>query len=189
MHVAAEDAILDIVELATRIQKGTPLPADEAVTGANPYYAEAFEYQVNCQRCVQAYELRRRGYDVIAKPKPKVNDVINWGSECFIPPGQSAYSAFTMRQTEAAIKRELTAAPDGARYTIYIKWKGRNNGAHVFIAEKVNGKVHYFDPQTGEMDVSGYFNMGSRGHFGYFRMDDRKLTERIDVISATVEVK
>lgn len=179
----------DIVEKAIGSKQSVPIDIADAIKGANPNYSAGYGYRVNCQRCVQAYELRRRGYDVIAKPKPSANNIIAWGSECFIPSGQSAYSAFTMRQTEAAIKRELATMPDGARYTIYVKWKGRNSGAHVFIAEKKAGIVQYLDPQSGNLDASGYFAQGRPGMFGFFRMDDKVLTTDEAIIKATVEVK
>lgn len=41
---------------------------DENVAATNPRWKEGDEYQVNCQRCVQALELRDRGYDVEAGP-------------------------------------------------------------------------------------------------------------------------
>ena len=59
----------------------------------------------------------------------------------------------------------------------------------VFIAEKSGGVVHYMDPQTGNMDASGYFARGSKGRFGFFRMDDKALTTDQAIIAATVEVK
>ena len=110
------------------------------------------------------------------------------GSECFADAAGRSVS-YTFNQTEAAVKRELAAAPDGARYGIYIKWKGRPPAAHVFIAEKSGGVVHYMDPQTGNMDASGYFARGSKGRFGFFRMDDKALTTDQAIIAATVEVK
>lgn len=180
---------MDIVEKAIGVKQDTPIAIADAVTGANPNYSAGYEYRVNCQRCVQAYEFRRRSYDVIAKPKPKVNNIVDWGSECFIPSGQSSYRAFTMQQTAAAVKRELAAAPDGARYTIYVQWKGRNSGAHVFVAEKNAGTIQYLDPQPGKLDASGYFAQGRPGKFGFFRMDDKALTTDEAIIKATVEVK
>jgi len=184
-------AILDVVEAAVGAPKGVPLNMADAIKGANPNFSAGGAYHVNCQRCVQTYELRRRGYDVIAKPKPSTGNTVNWGSECFIQPGQYAASwqAFTLNQTEAAVKREMAAAPEGARYAIYIRWKGRGAGAHVFIAEKSGGVVHYMDPQTGGLNASNYFSHGSRGKFGFFRMDDKTLTTDQSIIAATVEVK
>lgn len=161
---------------------------DDCYSTANPKYRTGKEYQINCQRCVQAYEFRRRGYDVTAGPKISTNSSINWGSECFIPAGDSAYDAFTMNQTESEVKKELSNAPDGARYTIYVRWKGRYSGAHVFIAEKISGALRYVDPQTGNSDASGYFAQGRRGEFGFFRMDDKTITSDENLIKATLEV-
>ena len=192
LTAATATAILDIVEQATGAKKGTSMAIQDAVKGANPNYSRGSAYGVNCQRCVQAYEFRRRGYDVVAKPKPSTNNIISWGSECFIQPGayQYSYQAYALNQTEAAVKKALANAPDGSRFSIYIKWKRTYGGsAHVFIAEKTGGVVHYLDPQTGNMDASDYFTRGSKGCFGYFRLDDKALTTDPNVISATVEVK
>ena len=183
--------IMDVVEKAVGAHKGVSLDAAGAISGANPNYSAGGAYRINCQRCVQTYEFRRRGYDVIAKPMPSSGNTVSWGSECFIQPGQyqASYQAFTLGQTEAAVKKELAAAPDGARYAIYVKWKGRGSSAHVFIAEKSNGNIQYMDPQTGNMDASSYFSNGTRGRFGFFRMDDKALTTDENTIAATVEVK
>ena len=192
LTAATATAILDIVEQATGAKKGTSMAIQDAVKGANPNYSRGSAYGVNCQRCVQAYEFRRRGYDVVAKPKPSTNNSISWGSECFIQPGayQYSYQAYALNQTEAAVKKALANAPDGSRFSIYIKWKRTYGGsAHVFIAEKTGGVVHYLDPQTGNMDASDYFTRGSKGCFGYFRLDDKTLTTDPNIISATVEVK
>ena len=192
LTVATATAILDIVEQATGAKKGTSMAIQDAVKGANPNYSRGSAYGVNCQRCVQAYEFRRRGYDVVAKPRPSTNNIISWGSECFIQPGayQYSYQAYALNQTEAAVKKALANAPDGSRFSIYIKWKRTYGGsAHVFIAEKTGGVVHYLDPQTGNMDASDYFTRGSKGCFGYFRLDDKALTTDPNIISATVEVK
>ena len=192
LTAATATAILDIVEQATGAKKGTSMAILDAVKGANPNYSRGSAYGVNCQRCVQAYEFRRRGYDVVAKPKPSTNNIISWGSECFIQPGayQYSYQAYALNQTEAAVKKALANAPDGSRFSIYIKWKRTYGGsAHVFIAEKTGGVVHYLDPQTGNMDASDYFTRGSKGCFGYFRLDDKALTTDPNIISATVEVK
>lgn len=188
----AATAILDLVEQATGAKLGAPMDIQDAVTGANPNYKPRTPYSVNCQRCVQAYEFRRCGYDVIAKPKPSTNNIITWGSECFIQPGAYQYSwqAFTLNQTEAAVKKTLANAPDGSRFAIYVKWQRKYGGsAHVFIAEKTGGVVRYLDPQVASMDASDYFSKGSKGRFGYFRMDDKQLTTDANIISATVEVK
>lgn len=179
---------LDTVESALGIRKQAEFDIDDAID-ANPNYSSDRSYQINCQRCVQAYELRRRGYDVEAMPRPGKNNKITWGSECFIKPGTDALSAFTMDLTEAAIKKELNNASIGSRYVIYCKWKGRNSGAHVFMAEKTSSGVRYVDPQPGRKDVSSYFGDARKGQFGFFRVDDKPLTTDDSIIQATVRKK
>ena len=178
-----------VMQNAVGVKRGKAIPINEAATGANPHYNDGWSYHINCQRCVQAYELRRRGYNVTAMPKPQSGNTVFWGSECFNGFGASQFDAmraYTHNQTEAAVKKELASAPDGARYSIYIRWK-RSHSAHVFIAEKQNGIIRYIDPQDGTMDASGYFANGSRGKFGFFRMDDKPLTTDESIIKTTVE--
>ena len=153
----------------------------------NPNFSTGqWGYTQNCQRCVQAYEFRRRGYDVVAAERPIKNNKIIWGCECFTDVNGNP-AKFIFGQTESMVKKVLNSAPDGSRYTIYVKWKGRSTGAHVFVAEKENGVVRYIDPQNGSMDASGYFERGSAGRFGYFRMDDKQLTTDKTIINATME--
>lgn len=52
-------------------KKGKSIDMTKAYKDANPNYDRTqtyAEYTMNCQRCVVAYELRRRGYDVTAQP-------------------------------------------------------------------------------------------------------------------------
>ena len=176
----------DVVEDAIGVRKSASISVTDAISGANPGYSKGGAYRVNCQRCVQAYEFRRRGYDVVAKPKPQVkDDIITWGSECFAGQNNDIVE-YTFSQTTAQVKHEIEKSPDGARYGIYVKWRGVNS-AHVFVAEKVNGVVRYLDPQSGKLDASDYFSRGSAGRFGYFRMDDKQLTTDAQIISATME--
>ncbi len=84
--------------------------------------------------------------------------------------------------------KELKDAPNGARYSIYVVWLEEYGGsAHVFIAEKENGFVRYVDPQVGSDDVRSYFEMANDGKFGFLRMDNKKLTDDIDIVKQTME--
>ena len=157
---------------------------EDDVKSANPNFATGEPYQINCQRCVQVYELRRRGYAVVAKPRDKTrtDDPIYLGLKCFATPkpGQSfkdaAVAMLKFPLNKSDIRRELKTAPDDSRYVVYCKWTGRNNGAHVFIATKENGKVKYIDPQSGEMNVERYLKTARQGLFGICRIDDKPLT-------------
>ena len=185
----ADGGIIKLENIFKRIAKNHTINDDIGISEkptCNPKFMDGLEYQVNCQRCVQVYEFRRRGYDVIAKPKPKTNNRVVWGSECFTDLSGSPAS-YAFNQKAAQVKKEIENAPDGARYGIYVKWKGRKSGAHVFVAEKENGVVRYLDPQAGRNDVSEYFRIGSPGKFGYLRMDDKKITDNQDIIRETME--
>ena len=135
--------------------QGTPLSITDALKGANPRFAKGTQYAVNCQRCVQAYELRRRGYNVEALPKPKKKNTIAWGNECFVDSSGNT-PKFTFNQREKGIRSVLANAPDGSRYIIYVSWKNSTT-AHVFIAEKENGAIKFVDPQTNNNNVEHFF--------------------------------
>lgn len=164
--------------------QSTPLNIADALKGANPKFARGTQYAVNCQRCVQTYELRRRGYDVEALPKPKKNNTIVWGNECFVDSSGNTPS-FTFNQREKDIRSVLANAPDGSRHIIYIAWKN-SRSAHVFIAEKENGIIRFVDPQTNKDNVEDYFSRGKEGKFGILRVDDKDITTDSSKIKATV---
>ena len=168
---------------------------EDDIKRTNPNFATGEPYRINCQRCVQAYELRQRGYAVVAKPKDKTrtDDPVCWGLECFAQPqhGQSAKDAaaamykFPLNQSD--IRRELKAAPDGSRYVVFCVWKGRKAGSHVFIAAKEGGKAKYIDPQSGDIDVERYLKNARPGNFGICRIDDKPLTSDDNILGETAE--
>lgn len=164
--------------------QSTPLSIADALKGANPKFARGTQYAVNCQRCVQTYELRRRGYDVEALPKPKKNNTIVWGNECFVDSSGNTPS-FTFNQREKDIRSVLANAPEGSRHIIYTTWKNSRK-AHVFIAEKENGIIRFVDPQTNKNNVEDYFSRGKEGRFGILRVDDKDITTDASKIKATV---
>lgn len=171
-------------KLPTLGVQGKTFSIEDSLKWANPKYVSGTQYGVNCQRCVQAYELRRRGYDVEALPKPKKNNTINWGNECFVDSSGNTPS-FTFNQSEKAIRNALANAPDGSRHIIYTAWKN-SKSAHVFIAEKENGIIRYIDPQSNMDDVEYYFSLAKKNKFGILRVDDKDITTDISKLSATV---
>lgn len=178
----------DTIEEALKIQQYQPLSIEKSLEGTNPNYGKSWGYENNCQRCVQVYEMRRRGYNVEALPKRKRNNNIVWGSESFGNYGmkqRSFNSGYTFNQTKDQLFNELAQAPDGARYSVYIKWKN-SSSSHVFVAEKVKDVVKYIDPQSGNNDVSEFFNRGADGRYGFFRMDDKDITKDETIIKETM---
>lgn len=149
------------------------------IKSANPHYSEGNEYRVNCQRCVPTYEMRRRGYDVVAKPNNA------WGKGDYL--SHNSNKAFEKADVHWAlpgtgkreIERLLKELGDGARAEVGVSWKGANSG-HVFVAENVGGKVVFIDPQSGEMDVSYYFKNVRSNLSRVWRIDNLDPSEWIE---------
>ena len=116
---------------------------------SNPYYSDYYrEFSQNCQRCVWAYEMQRRGYDVEALPTYQ-GDMMPRGGEWL-----KAMDGVTERDVSgrnnkaviANIEKQLKDWGEGSRAIIRLKWQGTNSG-HVINVEYSNGKIYYVDAQ------------------------------------------
>lgn len=47
--------------------------SDENIMATNPNYNLGLSFQLNCQKCVPTYEMRMRGFDVVARPTYDLN--------------------------------------------------------------------------------------------------------------------
>lgn len=156
----------------------------EAMKQVNPNYSDGFEWQNNCQRCCSTYEAIRRGYDVISKPTDAKNS-IELRNEKFV---DYATNAFSLMFKDADIikakgfdKKEIKQAMktwgDGARCEICIVWQDWNG--HVFMAEQVEGKTIFLDPQSNEVYDESVFDQVKKGYTKYFRTDNLDFTDNI----------
>ena len=77
----------------------------------------------------------------------------------------------------------LTAYPDGTRFGISQDWKGTAAGepGHTYVAEKLGGKVLFYDPQNGDGDCSGYLDRARGNRFYYFQMNTADLRPGFDI--------
>jgi hypothetical protein len=151
----------------------------------NPNYAtKAREYRQNCQRCVSAYEMRRRGYDVEASERifdgtdrlPYMNDPNGW------PTVYENYelvscASNTSVGTGNKVRRLMEGWGDGARAIVRVQWRG--SGGHVFIAEQADGATRFVDPQSNGTDVADYFQYVKSRETYCMRIDNPKVTDRI----------
>lgn len=147
----------------------------EALAGANPNYEKGKEYQYNCQRCVIAYEMRRRGYAVSAKPR----ELTASGGLAIDPFPYSWMEAFVSTPLQCGngtglneIKTHMESWGLSSRAIIFIQWEGEPATTHVFIAENLRHGVRFLDPQTGEWDVHRYFDSVKPGKTAIMRIDD-----------------
>lgn len=160
--------------------------AAQDLAATNPHYKPYDpKRSVNCQRCVSAYEARRRGYDVTAKPRggeddrlPYMTDQNGWPRvyedadlvPCFSNTGAN---------TRGKVEKLMEQWGDGARAIVRVQWKGGNSG-HVFIAERENGLTRFVDPQVNDGDCSRYFAEAKKNKTYCMRVDDRKFTDLIN---------
>jgi Papain fold toxin 1, glutamine deamidase len=129
----------------------------------------ASAYSENCTGVVQAYELRRRGYDVEAGPlEPHLRRDQNGQGGRFPNVIEQPWGRKFTDGTKSEIE-EAFQEP-GARGVVRIKWN--TGGGHVFNVENVGGKVRFVDgqPTPAVTDASQYFNFGRNTK--YLRLDD-----------------
>ncbi len=166
--------------------KGAPMSMARAYGGANPYYSEDYsEYSWNCQRCVVAYEARRRGYDVTAQPT-YAGDVLPQstagGNGRWMGAFQGAKSvmagAGTVDGAKSRMKSQMQAWGDGSRAIVRVGWKNSRSG-HVFNAENRGGKIHYVDAQTGDrVNINQYLGAANTSTVRLVRTDNLRFSER-----------
>lgn len=183
------------IEQEFRITKGKAMTYNEANKGKeNPEYSKGGGYRVNCQTCTVTHWLRRLGFNIQAKPNIKesaFNEMkaqgINWKQRFVNIDGtdvdydftfswqrRKGYKVMTAKRLQEYFTEKLSA--DGV-YEIYCGWKG--GSAHVFLAEVSDGKVRYFDPQSGKDDVSSYISSMSPGMVGAIRIDDKLVNPKL----------
>lgn len=130
---------------------------------------EARQYRENCANCVIAYEMRKRGYCVTAGAyinKLKRNPENGWKEAVLYTAGENANS-----NMEEFLKK------NGNQSRIQIKalWNGRGNEGHTFVAEMINGKIVFLDPQSGVKyndNILDYMNS-----IEYWRIDDLEISD------------
>lgn len=164
--------------------RGKAATIDEALAVSNPHYREGKEWQQNCQRCVYAYEMQRRGYDVEAKPRifdgsdrlPYMYDQNGW-----LAVMENAQPVdLPSRSTIRVMAEKMAEWGDGSRAIVKVSWKGRHCG-HVFIAEQVKGGTTFVDPQTGHyVDIHSYMDQAIKGQTKLVRIDNLKTTSLIE---------
>ena len=162
-------------------QKGQPMSIQRAMEGANPYFQASRgsqgNYEENCQRAVVAYELRRRGYDVIAQPTYNGDQLPTGGK------WKGAFQGATdvnigdksPKKTQQNLEREMKKYGPGSRGIVRIP-------GHVFNVENQGGKIRYIDAQTNTVytsnNVFGRITGGKSASIKLVRTDNLRLSDR-----------
>lgn len=158
--------------------KGKAKTIEQALKDTNPNFANGREWQTNCQRCVYAYEMGRRGYDVEAKPRI-MNGVDTTANNWRHIMENQTWTKMPSRNTAQRISDTMSGYGDGSRAVVFVVWKG-GRSSHVFIAEQHGGKTFYMDPQTGRrINVDSYLNNAIKGRTEISRIDNLKPSQYI----------
>lgn len=139
-------------------KRGKPMTFDEADSGhVNPFYNRNFNpftqsgdvigYATNCQTCVATYIARRQGYDVRALPNLNNREIAQLSYNTNFIYSQHGEQASINRKERKIDFLKRICNNDGDICSVEWAWGGRKCG-HVVIAEKQNGRVILYDPQT-----------------------------------------
>lgn len=101
----------------------------------------------NCCLCTIAYDMRRRGYDVIAKQNAPINLLYDISSEDVS--WMYGFPKEEKTRTAKGLQDALSKQPNGSRGAAFCKWRG-GNGGHVVAYEIENNKPVLYDAQTGD---------------------------------------
>lgn len=163
--------------------KGKPYSIDNALKNVNPNHSYAYsEYSENCQRCVVAYELRRRGYNVTALPTyqgdtlPVVNAYGNGRWQMAFKGAKTVKVGSTSAaKTQKNLEAKMKSFGNGSRAVVRIP-------GHVFNCENVNGKIKYVEAQTGKRytskNVFGNLSSSQSKKVSIIRTDNLRISDR-----------
>ena len=144
------------------VERGKPMTFEEADTQkSNPGFENNHNRQTNCQTCVVAYEMRRRGYNVEAKPYTGMDydqkALASDPTHVWIDPKTGrkpnlTHSPETFRSSDEAISYLQSTLKKGKRYALRLNW-ANDGGGHIIIAQQSHGRTWLFDPQSGDSYV------------------------------------
>ena len=198
----------------TKIEKKIGIKRDGKMTfeeanelRGNINFGKGNEYGVNCQSCVVANELRRRGYDVTALPNLEKKGNIphelsyrtNWAwidpKTMVMPVKKTAGGIYDVTRTGALKSKsikELTKelvelVKEPGRYHIDFSWKGRNSGHIITLEKSLDGKIVIYDPQTGKIKNWGELSKEISLKYGVNVLRVDNLLVNTDIINGIVK--
>lgn len=160
------------IEKQLNVAQGKEMTFEEAnELRGNLNYGKGREYSINCQSCVVANELRRRGFDVTAYgntgKKGSVPHELSYNTElAWIDPNTGktpqktkcgGFKGYDVNgriksKTILELEKELSVATkETGRYHIDFAWTGGRSG-HIITVEKLpSGTYKFYDPQNGKV--------------------------------------
>ncbi len=174
MGTKATSELSSIEQLAKSVgvKIGEPMTHEQAdMKHPNPHYGKGEEYRVNCQSCVVAYELRRRGLPVEAfgKITGSMGEKLSHSTQSAwldadgnIPTpiickqevksrtiDRRGYVRRVYTTVDDVWKDILSKTTDAGRYHLSWYWEGKDCGHIITMETLKDGTRRFYDPQTG----------------------------------------
>lgn len=186
-----------------------PMSAQEADNKApNPKYGQNELYRINCQSCVVAYELRRRGFDVEALPRstdqqarlakdsglafidPETGKTVEPKGFSGLPLGQTHGYENEFSKTNLKANFEALTKEPGRYHFSYVYTCCHKRYGHIVCVERFpDGRLVMYDPQSGQIrhwrDISK--NMRKKFLHRVMRVDDKLIN--IELVKGVVKKK
>ena len=152
------------------VKRGEPMTFEEMVQGSvNPSFEYENRESGNCQCCVGAAEMRRRGYDISAVNRddsPFAEELAHDGFDLWLDPqtGKKCEPYEIDASKENCYEYLDNTVKDGERYAFAYyapedniidsaTENGKLSGHVVTIDRCENGELRYYDPQKGEIHI------------------------------------
>ena len=195
------------IEQKIGIKRGKEMTFEEAnELQGNINFSKSHEYGVNCQSCVVANELRRRGYDVTALPNLQkagnipyeLSSKTNWAwidpETMATPVKKRAGGVYDVTRTGALKSKNISAltkeiielVKEPGRYHIDFSWKSGNSGHIITLEKLVNGKIVLYDPQKGKIVNWADIAMRVKLQYGVNVLRVDNLLVNTDIINGIV---
>lgn len=160
------------------------LAIDEQLAAVNPNYStDEWGWTANCQRCVPAYEARRRGLNVTARPIPGTEATQNedflsthWFG-AFENPRIRNVGGRSKDEILLNIANETKKWGKGARGALALTYK--NETAHFVVVEVTDSGFYIFDPQAPEEGMKALFENLSPQRTFFARIDNLEFSTYI----------
>lgn len=152
---------------------------------SNPAYSKSkYAYNAedsrrNCACCSIAYDMRRRGFEVVANKTERgltSNQIQSMykNAKVYKITGDKPYvmknGRFINEDLTKQVTKQMAKEPDGSRGVLMMTWSNGISG-HATAYEKNNGQVYIFDAQNGKKYPVSEYSDRSRD-FEYFRTDN-----------------
>lgn len=150
---------------------------EDALINANPNFNPFIVngYRKNCSNCAAAYEMRRRGFDVVAKPSTS-NHYLRYHPEAAWEGINESNIIKTTGTGLQGVIEEMNKAPMNARYEVAFNISPEKG--HIVIAENRENGIIFLDPQYGKEVTEDVFTNVMENKTRLWRIDNAVISDR-----------